>query len=92
MRWLVLVGVVIAAFAGLFWAAELRQRATRAQVTRAVYAEFGSRPRITCVAQDRNDANWNCRSLRWGDDPACRQVFVTFTGTIQISHRTVICE
>jgi hypothetical protein len=92
MRGLLFGGLVVAAFTGLFWAAEYRQRASQAEVTRAVYAEFGPGRRITCVAQDGNGANWNCLSLRWGDDPACRQVFVSWAGAIRISHETVFCE
>jgi hypothetical protein len=85
--------VVVAVLGGLAWAAEFRQRAGQTQVTRAAYAEFGRHgPRIVCVGQDGNGANWNCRSLRWGDDPACRQVFVSWTGALRISRRTVVCE
>lgn len=84
---------LVVGFAALFWAFEYRQRATEAQVTRAVYREFGPGPRILCAAQDGNASRWNCRSAaRWGDDPACRQVFVSVTGGLDISHETVMCE
>lgn len=89
---LIAVAAVVVGFAAFFWAFEYRQRTTQAQVTRAVYREFGQGARIICAAQDGNGARWNCRSARWGDDPACRQVFVSVTGGIDISHQTVICE
>lgn len=90
--WAAIVGAV-GGVAMLVWAAEFRQRATQAEVTRAVYREFGRRgPHIICVSQTGSGSRWNCRSARWGDDPACRQVFVSMTGAIRISHRTVICE
>jgi len=73
-------------------AAAFRQRASQAEVTRAAYAQFGPGRRIICVAQTSNGDRWNCRSLRWGDDPACRQATVSLTGTIHISRQTVICE
>jgi hypothetical protein len=88
----VLLVVLAAALVAPIWAAEYRQRASQAAVTRAVYTAFGPGPRIICVAQDRNGALWNCRSRRWGDDPACRQMSVSLFGTIHISRRTVICE
>jgi hypothetical protein len=88
----VLVAAVVVAFVGLLWAAEFRQRASQAEVTRAVYAAFGPGPRIICVAQDGNGATWNCRSARWGDDPACRQMTVSMVGTIHITRQTAICE
>jgi hypothetical protein len=90
---LALIATVLVGFATLFWAFEYRQRATQAQVTRAVYREFGRRgPRIVCVSQTGTGSRWNCRCARWGDDPACRQVFVSVTGGIDISHQTVMCE
>jgi hypothetical protein len=93
-KWLARVALVLSVVAvgGLVWATFYRQRATQAQVTRAVYAEFGTGPRIICASQDRNGESWNCRSVRWGDDPACRQASVSWSGTISISHRTVFCE
>jgi hypothetical protein len=93
MRGLLLGVVVVGVFIGLFWAAEYRQRASQAEVTRAAYAQFGPGPRIICVAQDGNGDRWNCRSFRrWGDDPNCRQASVSFLGTIHISRHTVVCE
>jgi len=95
MQRLLLAGALIAGLAlvvGLGWAAAFRQRASQAEVTRAAYAQFGPGRRITCVAQTINGDRWNCRSLRWGDDPACRQATVSLTGTIHISRQTVICE
>lgn len=86
----VIAGVAIVG--GLAWATFTKQRATAAQVTRAAYAEFGPGPKITCVAQDRNGAAWACRSIRWGEDPACRQATVSWTGHVALSHRTVFCE
>jgi hypothetical protein len=85
-----LVGVALVV--GFGWAAFVRQRASQAEVTRAAYAQFGPGRRIICVEQDRNGDRWNCRSLRWGDDPSCRQATVSLTGTIHISRETVICE
>lgn len=88
-----LFAALAAALVGLVWTAEYRERASQADVTRAVYAAFGRGPRIICVAQDGNGARWNCRSARrWGDDPACRQMTVSILGTIHISRQTVICE
>lgn len=90
---LIAIAALAIGFAALVWAFEYRQRATQAEVTRAVYREFGPGPRIICAVQDGNGARWNCRSAaRWGDDPACRQVFVTVTGGIDISRHTVVCE
>jgi hypothetical protein len=95
MRRLLLAVAVIVGLAlvvGLGWAAAVRQRASQAEVTRAAYAQFGPGPRIICVAQTGNGDRWDCLSLRWGDDPACRQATVSLTGTIHISRQTVICE
>jgi multidrug efflux pump subunit AcrA (membrane-fusion protein) len=77
---------------GLGWFSAFRQRASQAEVTRAAYAQFGPGPRIICVAQTGNGDRWNCLSLRWGGDPACRQATVSLTGTIHISRQTVTCE
>jgi hypothetical protein len=82
----------LAVVIGLGWATFVRQRASQAEVTRAAYAQFGPGRRIICVAQTSNGDRWNCSSLRWGDDPACRQATVSVTGTIHISRQTVICE
>lgn len=87
---LLVIGVGL--IAGLGWATFVRQRASQAEVTRAAYAQFGPGRRIICVAQDSNGDRWNCRSLRWGDDPACRQASVSLIGTIHISRQTVMCE
>jgi hypothetical protein len=95
MRRLLLAVALIVGLAlvvGLGWAAAFRRRASQAEVTRAAYAQFGPGWRITCVAQTSNGDRWNCRSLRWGDDPACRQATVSLTGTIHMSRQTVICE
>ena len=90
---LIALSALLVGFAALVWGFEYRQRATQAQVTRAVYREFGPGPRIICASQDGNGARWNCRSAaRWGDDPACRQVFVSVLGGVDISHETVGCE
>lgn len=90
---LIAIAALVVGFAALVWAFKYRQRATEAEVTRAVYREFGRRgARITCSAQTGNGARWNCASARWGDDPACRQVFVSVLGSMNIRHQTVICE
>jgi len=86
----VIAGITIVG--GFAWATFTKQRATAAQVTHAAYAEFGPGPKITCVAQDGNGAAWNCRSIRWGDDPACRQATVSWSGHIAFNQRTVFCE
>jgi hypothetical protein len=93
-RWFTALAVLVALglVVSLAWAALFRERATQAQVTRAAYAQFGPGPWIKCVAQDRNDSTWNCRSPRWGDDPNCRQATVDWTGTIRINRQTVFCE
>ena len=88
-----LIAAVVVGFAALVWAFEYRQRATQAEVTRAVYQEFGRRgPQIVCTAADGRGSRWNCSSVRWGDNPNCRQVFVSWTGAMHVSHRTVACE
>ena len=88
-----IVAALAVAVAGLVWAAAYRERASQAEVTRAVYAAFGPGPRIICAAQDENGALWYCRSApRWGDDPACRQTAVTILGAIHVSRHTVVCE
>jgi hypothetical protein len=94
MRRLVLAVALIVGLAlvGLGWATAFRQRASQAEVTRAAHAQFGPGRRIICVAQTSNGDRWDCRSLRWGDDPACRQATVSLTGTIHISRPTVTCE
>jgi hypothetical protein len=93
-RWLLMIVVIagVAIVGRLAWAGFTKQRATASQVTRAAYAEFGHGRKITCVAQDGNGAAWNCRSLRWGDDPACRQATVSWAGHIVFNRRTVFCE
>jgi hypothetical protein len=94
-KYVPLIGVaaVVVGVAALFWAFEYRQRTTQPAVTRGVYREFGRRGSpIVCVSQTRTGSRWNCRSVRWGDDPACRQVFVSVTGVIDISHQTGFCE
>jgi hypothetical protein len=93
----VLFTAVIVLLAGVigfaYWTGDVRQRATEAQVEHAAYQEFGQGPRITCVAQDGNHANWNCSSFkRWGDTPACRQATVSVWGRITLSHHTAYCE
>lgn len=56
----------------------------------ALFWAFEYRQRAT---QAQVTGRWNCRSAaRWGDDPACRQVFVSVIGGIDISHQTVSCE
>jgi hypothetical protein len=90
---LIAIAALVVGFVALFWAFEYRQRATQAQVTRAVYRVFGRRgARIRCFAQTGNGARWNCASARWGDDPACRQVVVNVLGSMNIRRQTVICE
>ena len=71
---------------------EFHDRASASEVTKAAYARFGSGPRIVCVAQDGNNAKWNCSSARWGDDPNCRQATVGVTGSISFADRTAVCE
>ncbi|HKV66875.1 MAG TPA: hypothetical protein VJN72_02220 [Gaiellales bacterium] len=90
---LIAIAALAAGFAAVVWAYGYRQRATEAEVTRAIYREFGPGPRIICAAQDGNGSRWNCRSAaRWGDDPNCRQVFVNLLGSMDIRHQTVACE
>jgi hypothetical protein len=87
-----IIVVLVVAFIGFLWAAELHDRADASQVTKAAYAKFGSGPRIVCVAQDRNNATWYCSSARWGDTPNCRTARVSITGSIDISDQTLACE
>src|SRR4029079_12825176 len=66
---LIAIAALVVGFVALFWGFEYRQRATRAQVTRAVYREFGRRgARIRRFAQNGNGATWKLAGQGWGEN------------------------
>jgi hypothetical protein len=89
---IVVAALVTVALVGAVWADHFHVRASHAEVMSAIDARFGSGPPIICVAQDDNHSRWNCRSARWGDDPICRPVTVSWRGAITISDDTPVCE
>jgi hypothetical protein len=84
--------VLVIGFLAVVWAVEVHDRASQSEVTKAAYTKFGPGPRIICVAQDRNNETWYCRSPRWGDDPNCRLARVSVMGSIDLADETRGCE